>query len=193
MIGFDTYITILFSIVIPAIGVFIAIISGKYSYYKKRDLLFILFFISFVLIVISTLLYCYGRYLYLPDLLPFTKPQFSDIKFRNLYILLFFFPFIGSLCACIEIVIIGRRINDIYITAVHDIKYIIITLLFHIFISTYIHLWITYVLCFLTFNYITISAITIFFIILIFIEASVFYSINKYLTFRKIAKKDGKY
>ena len=63
MIEIDTYITILFAIVIPAIGIFITITIGNFHYCKKVDSLFILFLTHFLLthIVIFSLIILFFR------------------------------------------------------------------------------------------------------------------------------------
>lgn len=191
MIEIDTYISILFSIIIPIIGISITIIIEKLSYFKKRDLFFILFFLSFILIIIATLIYCYDRYLYIPDMLPLNKPQFSDPLFCAKYKKYFILSFTITLSCCLLIAMDCGNIKDNGNgIVIFDTKYVIITLFLYLFISTYIHLWFIYGLCYLSFSPITCAVISF---ILMFIEMGILHYINTYLTFRKLAKNKNKY
>lgn len=191
MISFDTYITLLFAIIIPAIGIFITITISNFSYYKKRDSLLILLFSSFMLLIIATLLYCLKRYLYASDLLPFTKPQFSEPLFYTKYKTYFFLSIGFSLGICVNIFINCGNIRDNgYGIVIFNIKYAIITTFFYLFIIIYAHLWFIYGLCYFSFNIIVDIIISF---IIMGIEFGILYHFNTYLTFRKISKEKNTY
>jgi len=195
MIEIDTYINILFAIIIPSIGVYISIIMNNNSHYKKRNLLFILFFTSIILIIIATLIYCYDRYIFISDILPFSKPQFSDSSYNYKYKNVFTCLKWSTLLCCILIILKCGNINENgYGVRIFYIKYAIIALLFYLIIGTYVHLWLAYLLCNLlgnllgdlSSNYAPYSLIVA---IVSLIEYGILYYINTYLTYKKLAQK----
>lgn len=184
MIDFNTYISILFAIIIPSIGIFITLICSNLSCSKRRISLSILLFCSFILICFATLLYCFNRYFCISDLLPFTKENFTEPLFNTKYKNYFLASF--GICIGISIYIlcncgaeIGYRVDG---SVTFDKKYAIITLVFHFFISTYIHIWFIYALCYFSFN---IFADAIMSLVVLSIEFCILYNVNKYLTLRK--------
>lgn len=184
MIELNTYVTLLFSIVISLVSIFIAINMGNICHSKKRKLLFISFFFSFILIIIATLLHYLNGNFHISNLLPFTKEQFSEpffiTKYKKYCIIsvgyyLAIYAFILSNCDKE----IGIRADA---SIAFDKKYAIITLLFHFFISTYIHIWLIYGLCYFSFK---IFVTVIISIVVSIIELCILYNINKYLPLEK--------
>lgn len=185
MINFETYITLLFSIVIALLTAFITIFtSNNISNSKKRNSFIILFSTFILLIAFATLLYCLNSYFCISDLFPFTKVQFSEPTFKTKYKTYC----VACLCMLIEIYIIillncddeiGFRADA---SVAFDKKYAIITIIFHFLISTYFHIWFIYGLCYFSFK---IFVDVIISLVVFFMEICILYNINKYLTLRK--------
>ena len=89
-----------------------------------------------------------------------------------------------TLCSCLMI-----ALNPLSILAK------LITILFYIPTSAYIHLWITYILlCYLSLNLVITTTITItVLIILIFVESGMLNYINNYLNYRENYLNDNNY
>lgn len=191
MIEADTYISIVFAIIVPVIGGTITIIIKDFSYFKRRDLLLGLYISTFMLLLAATLIYCCNRYFEISDLLPLTKDFFSDPSFSNDYKNIFIcsfaiilFCFIMVLAKCGDI----RENGSGFV--IFDIKCAIITLTFYLFIGVYLHLWFAYILCRLALPYIICMLVSI---VLAYIEFGILNFGHTYLTFRKIARKDKTY
>lgn len=184
MIDRNTYISILFSIVLTVVSIYIPFILKKHSNFRKRNLLFILLFCLFALISFATLLYCINEDFCISGLLPFANAQFSDPLFNakyKKYFIIYWGIHVGTY-SCI----LSECNNEIGIrpdgSVAFDMKYAIITLIFYFFIDTYVHIWLIYLLCYLPLKFF-INVIIL--LTISCIEFYILYSINKFLAIRK--------
>lgn len=173
MITFDTYITILFSIIIAALLGSIITIAIQNLPSTKRKLMFVtVFLITFVLIITATLIYFFDKHtisifslsLSMPKLfdtlhLPFCKTEFSNKLFRKIYYLNVFIYLICKIILIIILYMKGKSRQKKYknkkILPIRT-KY---SLILTSFISVYPYIWGNYVINNFLFNNISIWSI----------------------------------
>lgn len=160
MINIDTYISILFSILIASLlGSYITIFTQNFSRFQKRKMVIVVSVITVFLLILLTIIYCYGRYdfkIFLPsfstsksfdisNLLPFNKLQFLNVSFSNLYC--------NNICISVGLFVVGYILMVYLGSIIFDKKHLLLTSVITIFIVSYLRLWEIYITCVLFYNH----------------------------------------